>query len=140
MPPSCYNRRLRCVYFTLLCAEQAWGLDTSATKILPNVATTTYTDFLLETAAGRISGGVERDAGAFEGESKKAIGKNSRLAAFTIAAMTPCMRLYAFLGCQLQGYSPGRGLKTWIDTYSSDNFKVLDAMMFVVCDSLHTGD
>lgn len=67
--------------------------------VLPNAACRAYTDFLLHTA-------WHRDLGEI------------------LAAMTPCMRLYAWLGANL---APGRGgpYQSWIDTYSSPGFHAL---------------
>jgi thiaminase/transcriptional activator TenA len=44
----------------------------------------------------------------------------------TIAAMTPCMRLYAYLGTMLaKTVTPGNMYQQWIDTYSSPEFQAL---------------
>lgn len=78
---------------------QTWQLDLST--VVPSAATRRYTDFLLATAWSRETG-------------------------ITLAAMTPCMRLYAFLGQQLAGQD-GRGEQyaNWIDTYNSADFEAL---------------
>lgn len=96
-----------------------WGFDL-AKEISPNVATVKYTDFLLATASGKVDG-------------VKAPGKlatpfeKTKLAAYTIGAMAPCMRLYAFLGKELQTLvDPNEGIhpyQKWIDSYSSDAFQ-----------------
>ncbi|MGE5658137.1 MAG: TenA family protein [Actinomycetota bacterium] len=76
-----------------------WGIDLQATK--PWIATRRYTDFLLATAWGQ-------DVGT------------------TTAAMTPCMRLYAFLGQQLAHPEiPQHQYAEWIRTYSSEEFEQL---------------
>lgn len=74
----------------------AWGLDLAETT--PGVATRRYTDFLLATAWSSETG-------------------------VTIAAMTPCMRLYAWLGTELarQQREP-HAYSDWIRTYSSTDF------------------
>ncbi|MBI3970505.1 MAG: TenA family protein [Chloroflexi bacterium] len=86
--------------------------------VVPNEATLAYTDFLLATAA---LGGV--------GE--------------TCAALTPCMRLYAFLGQSLaagrsSGRSSGRSggppndvnpYAEWIRTYAAPGFDTLAAQL-----------
>lgn len=87
----------------------------------PNAATVKYTDFLLATTSGKVEG-------------VKAPGKlatpfeKTKLAAYTLGAMTPCMRLYAFLGKELQALlNPNEGIhpyQKWIDNYSSDVFQV----------------
>ena len=72
----------------------------------PGEATLSYTNFLLSTAA---LGDV--------GE--------------TSAAMTPCMRLYAFLGQSLaeRGYHEGDAYAEWIRTYSDPEFEALAARL-----------
>ena len=42
-----------------------------------------------------------------------------------LCAMTPCMRLYAWLGKSLEGNSQNNPYKEWIDTYSDDGFEQL---------------
>jgi len=74
-----------------------WSVDLTAT--VPGKATTDYIDFLLDTAR---SGRVDE----------------------TCAAMTPCMRLYAYLGQQLKK-SPSvadNPYHEWIQTYSDPGF------------------
>jgi thiaminase/transcriptional activator TenA len=78
-----------------------WGVD--LTQIEPGQATLAYTDFLLARA------------------SLGAVGE-------TCAAMTPCMRLYAFLGqslaleCSTVDQNPYR---EWIETYANAGFDEL---------------
>jgi thiaminase/transcriptional activator TenA len=76
-----------------------WGVNLR--KIQPAPATRRYTDFLLATAWGQ-------DVGT------------------TATAMTPCMRLYAFLGQQLaKDGIPEHQYADWIRTYSSQEFEQL---------------
>ncbi|MBR8836788.1 MAG: TenA family protein [Stigonema ocellatum SAG 48.90 = DSM 106950] len=76
-----------------------WGVNLRSVE--PGVATRRYTDFLLATAWGG-------DVG------------------LTAAAMSPCMRLYAFLGEQLaQNGIPNHQYAEWIQTYSSADFAPL---------------
>ncbi len=78
---------------------QDWGLDLST--VTPGAATRRYTDFLLATAWSRETG-------------------------VTLVAMTPCMRLYAFLGQQLASQpDPAQTYRAWIDAYSSADFAAL---------------
>ncbi|XP_057801938.1 bifunctional TH2 protein, mitochondrial-like isoform X2 [Salvia miltiorrhiza] len=96
-----------------------WGFDLPK-DITPNAATVKYTDFLLATASGKVDGikAPGKLATPFE---------KTKLAAYTIGAMTPCMRLYAFLGKELQALvTPDEGVhpyQKWIDNYSSDAFQ-----------------
>ena len=77
---------------------QRLGID--LTTVDPAPATVAYADFLLATAA--IGG-----AGA------------------TCAAMTPCMRLYAYLGQSLAGAPFGDAYAEWIHTYAAPEFDEL---------------
>lgn len=77
----------------------AWGVD--LTNVKPGAATRRYVDFLLATA--------------WAGE----VGR-------TTAAMTPCMRLYAFLGDRLATEAQAEhAYSDWIRTYSSPEFVAL---------------
>jgi thiaminase/transcriptional activator TenA len=90
-----------------------WEID--LTSVTPGDATLAYTDFLLSTAA---LGGV----------------------GLTCTAMTPCMRLYAFLGQSLAGESarkaPGAEspYDEWIATYSDPAFEALAARLEALLD------
>ncbi|BAY79942.1 transcriptional activator, TenA family protein (plasmid) [Nostoc linckia NIES-25] len=76
-----------------------WGVNLHSVE--PGTATRRYTDFLLATAWGG-------DVG------------------LTAAAMSPCMRLYAFLGEQLAVNGiPNHQYADWIRTYSSADFQPL---------------
>jgi thiaminase/transcriptional activator TenA len=78
---------------------QEWGVDLHQVK--PGAATRQYTDFLLSTAWGQNPGA-------------------------TAVAMSPCMRLYAFLGQALaQTGIPDHQYRQWIETYSSADFEPL---------------
>lgn len=99
---------------------QEWGTDPAKESTL-NPATSKYTEFLLATASGKIEG-------------VKAPGKlatpfeKTKVAAYTLGAMTPCMRLYAFLGKELQALldesESTHPYKKWIYNYYSDGFQV----------------
>ncbi|RCJ19809.1 TenA family transcriptional regulator [Nostoc sp. ATCC 43529] len=76
-----------------------WGVNLHSVE--PGAATRRYTDFLLATA-------WSADVG------------------LTAAAMSPCMRLYAFLGEQLAVNGiPNHQYADWIQTYSSADFQPL---------------
>jgi thiaminase/transcriptional activator TenA len=76
-----------------------WGIDLAEDQPLP--ATLAYTDFLLATAS---LGGT----------------------ALTCAAMTPCMRLYAFLGQSLADRAaPDGDYADWVTTYADPGFEEL---------------
>ncbi|MBD2257002.1 TenA family protein [Pseudanabaena sp. FACHB-2040] len=78
---------------------QTWGVDLH--QVSPAGATRQYTDFLLATA-------WSQDVG------------------LTAVAMSPCMRLYAYLGQSLaQAGIPDHPYSNWIKTYSSSDFEPL---------------
>jgi thiaminase (transcriptional activator TenA) len=77
---------------------QRLGIDLTAVEPVP--ATLAYTDFLLATAA---TGGSGQ----------------------TCAAMTPCMRLYAYLGQSLAGADHSDVYQEWITTYAAPEFDAL---------------
>lgn len=74
------------------------GIDLSAVQPMP--ATLAYTDFLLATAAVGSVG-------------------------LTCAAMTPCMRLYAYLGQSLAETHTSDTYADWINTYADPQFDAL---------------
>lgn len=86
---------------------QRWGVDLAPVE--PSAATTAYVEFLLATAA-------LRGVGA------------------TCAAMTPCLRLYAYLGQSLaeagagtEAGGPSDVYADWVRTYADPDFGVLAA-------------
>ena len=53
----------------------------------------------------------------------------------TAVAMSPCMRLYAYLGQQLAKEGiPEHAYADWIKTYSSDDFEPLAAQLEAIVD------
>jgi thiaminase (transcriptional activator TenA) len=81
-----------------------WGVRLE--NVSPGEATLAYTDFLRATAA------------------LKSVGE-------TCAAMTPCMRLYAFLGQELAKEERGDNnpYAEWIETYADPEFEALAARL-----------
>ncbi|GAV86216.1 TENA_THI-4 domain-containing protein/HAD domain-containing protein, partial [Cephalotus follicularis] len=98
---------------------EEWGVDLEKESTV-NSATVKYTDFLLATASGKV-GGVKAP-GKLATPFERTI-----VAAYTLGAMTPCMRLYAFLAKEFQAlldYNEGNHpYRKWIDSYSSDSFQ-----------------
>lgn len=89
---------------------QSWGVDIDAVE--PESATRQYTDFLLSTAWSQPVG-------------------------VTAVAMSPCMRLYAYLGQQLAADGiPKHIYEDWIATYSSDEFEPLAQELEALVDEL----
>ncbi len=77
---------------------RAWGIELSPQ---PDAATSAYTDFLLRVAALEPLGHIA-------------------------AAMTPCMRLYAYLGQSLEPVAaPDSPYLDWVRTYASPAFEAL---------------
>ncbi|GLT75024.1 hypothetical protein SLA2020_467790 [Shorea laevis] len=96
-----------------------WGLDV-AKEIPVNSVTIKYTEFLLATASGKVEVG--------KGPGKLATPfERTKVAAYTLGAMTPCMRLYAFLGKEFKGLldhiQGPHPYKSWIDNYASEGFQ-----------------
>ncbi|HBB34106.1 MAG TPA: TenA family transcriptional regulator [Cyanobacteria bacterium UBA8803] len=86
----------------------AWGVDLS--KVEPGMATRRYTDFLLATAWGSEAGLIT-------------------------VAMTPCMRLYAFVGQELaKDGIPNHDYSDWIRTYSDRQFEQLAEQLEALTD------
>ncbi|GAA0152184.1 transferase [Lithospermum erythrorhizon] len=85
-----------------------------------NPACGKYTNFLLATASGKLEG-------------VKAPGKlatpfeKTKVAAYALGAMTPYVRLYAYLGKELQALLDpslsNHPYKKWIENYSSESFQ-----------------
>uniref|UniRef100_F6HZR2 Protein kinase domain-containing protein n=1 Tax=Vitis vinifera TaxID=29760 RepID=F6HZR2_VITVI len=91
-------------------AVRDWGFDLP--KEIPyNSATSKYTDFLLATASGKTATPFEK----------------TKVAAYTLAAIAPYMRFYAFISNEIQTLlDPNDGshkYKKWIDSYSSQSFE-----------------
>ena len=84
-----------------------WGIDMAGVE--PTPATLAYTEFLLATAA------------------------TSGLAVI-FAAMTPCMRLYAYLGASLNADTAGPYAE-WVQTYADPEFDALAARLEKLLDA-----
>lgn len=86
------------------------GIDLE--NVRPNPAARAYTDFLLRTAWTADIGEI-------------------------MAAMTPCMRLYAYLGQELAAGDHSRNpYRAWIETYSSEEFEALARELESLLDQL----
>jgi thiaminase/transcriptional activator TenA len=99
-------------------ASRELGIDLD--HVRPAPATVSYTDFLADAVA----------SGAGVGE--------------TLAAMTPCMRLYAYLGARMAAET-GAGARLpaayrdWIATYAGEDFQALAALIESLLDRYATG-
>ncbi|MPY91538.1 MAG: TenA family protein [Acidimicrobiia bacterium] len=86
-----------------------WGADLAPP---PAAATAAYTDFLLRVAALEPVG-------------------------HACAAMAPCMRLYAWLGRELQPVTAADGpYREWVDTYAAEGFQELAGTLEALLDRL----
>ena len=90
-------------------ANYARTLGIDMASVVPISATRAYVDFLLETARRGVLGE-------------------------TIAAMTPCMRLYAFLGQDLARGSVAPAYADWVRTYADPGFEALAASLEALLD------
>ena len=95
---------------------QSWQVDIKTVE--PGSTTRQYTDFLLSTAWSQPVG-------------------------ITAVAMSPCMRLYAYLGQQLASQqaksgNPSHNYQDWITTYSSDEFEPLAKQLEELVDCYST--
>lgn len=87
---------------------KTWGV--ALQEVQPGSATQRYTDFLLATA-------WSQDVGV------------------TAAAMSPCMRLYAYIGQALAGQGiPIHRYGDWVRTYSSNDFEPLAKQLEAIVD------
>ncbi|PKA48436.1 thiaminase (transcriptional activator TenA) [Apostasia shenzhenica] len=73
---------------------QDWGIDPSE-EISPNPATIKYTNFLSATSDGKGEGG--KDIGKIVTPFEK-----TKIAAYAVGAMVPCLRLFAYIGKELE--------------------------------------
>lgn len=90
----------------------ATELGINLQSIVPNPACSAYTDFLLRTAW------------------------HASLAEI-VAAMTPCMRLYAYLGGKLVGTcGPQHPYRRWVEAYSGEEFQRLAERLEALLDRL----
>jgi thiaminase/transcriptional activator TenA len=92
-------------------ARYAKSLGIDLERVRPNAETSAYTDFLERTAWTCGAGEV-------------------------VSAMTPCMRLYAFLGQSLGPAVADNPYREWIATYSSDEFEALAAGLETLLDEI----
>lgn len=99
---------------------QEWGFELPKASTCDS-ATARYTDFLLATAAGKVEG--EKGRGKIVTPFEK-----TRLAAYTLSAIAPCMRLYSFLSKEIKAVlvpeESNNIYERWIDCLCSESFEV----------------
>ncbi|XP_010550765.1 PREDICTED: probable aminopyrimidine aminohydrolase, mitochondrial [Tarenaya hassleriana] len=98
---------------------QEWGVDVEE-EVSVNSATLRYTEFLLATASGKVEG--IKAPGMLDTPFEK-----TKVATYTLGAVAPCMKLYAFLGKEFEALvdlSDGNHpYKKWIENYSCEDFQ-----------------
>jgi|UniRef100_A0A2N9HCV3 thiaminase len=96
-----------------------WGFELPDESV-PYSGTIKYTDFLLAAASGRVEG--EKVPGKIATPFER-----TKIAAYTLAAMAPCFRLYSYISTEIQALldpnDTNHIYKKWIDTFSSPNFE-----------------
>lgn len=109
-----------------------WGFE------LPNnstcdSATVRYTDFLLATAAGKVEG--EKFTGKIVTPFEK-----TRLAAYALSVIAPCMRLYSFLSKEIKSVlvpeENNNIYERWIDCLCSESFEAYASRIEDLLDKL----
>lgn len=111
---------------------QEWGFE-SPKESMCQTATVKYTEFLLETAAGKVGG--EKFPGKIVTPFEK-----TKIAAYTLSAIAPCMRLYNFVSKEILALlDPEESkhiYKKWLNSLSSEKFEVrpmLRVMINFIC-------
>ncbi|EEF35817.1 bifunctional TH2 protein, mitochondrial [Ricinus communis] len=96
-----------------------WGFELPAENT-PIIATIKYTEFLLATASGKVE--AEKDPGKIATPFERI-----KLAAYTLGAMAPCMRLHASIckeiHCLLDPDDSSHIYRKWVDNYCSKSFE-----------------
>ncbi|XP_047957897.1 bifunctional TH2 protein, mitochondrial-like isoform X1 [Salvia hispanica] len=96
-----------------------WGFEPPKEHVCDD-AISKYTEFLMETASGKVGG--EKFAVKIVTPFEK-----TKLAAYTLSAISPCMRLYSFISREIQALlDPDEGnhiYKKWLDSLSSEKFE-----------------
>nr|GMD25141.1 probable aminopyrimidine aminohydrolase, mitochondrial [Ipomoea batatas] len=97
-------------------------------------ATLKYTDFLMATSLGKVEG--EKFSGKIVTPFEK-----TKLAAYTLSAIAPCMRLYSFVTKEIKAtFDPEEDKRNtyekWIDSLSSDKFEAVASTIEDLLDKL----
>ncbi|XP_059660171.1 bifunctional TH2 protein, mitochondrial-like isoform X2 [Cornus florida] len=97
---------------------QEWGFELPEECVCDS-ATVKYTDFLLATASGKVEG--EKFPGKIATPFEK-----TKVAAYILGAMAPCLRLYVFISKEIQALIDPESnhiYRKWIDSFSSQKFE-----------------
>lgn len=113
------RKRVKQKLKTLDSLVREWGFELPE-EIITNDAAVKCTDFLLSTASGKVEG--QKVLGKIETPFEKI-----KVAAYTLSAISPCMRLFEFIAKEIQALiNPDDGshlYKEWIDYYCSRSFE-----------------
>lgn len=113
------RKRVKQKLKTLDSLVREWGFELPE-EIITNDAAVKCTDFLLSTASGKVEG--QKVLGKIETPFEKI-----KVAAYTLSAISPCMRLFEFIAKEIQALiNPDDGshlYKKWIDYYCSRSFE-----------------
>ncbi|KAH9785154.1 Bifunctional TH2 protein [Citrus sinensis] len=113
------RKRVKQKLKTLDSLVREWGFELPE-EIITDDATVKCTDFLLSTASGKVEG--EKVLGKIETPFEKI-----KVAAYTLSAISPCMRLFEVIAKEIQALlNPDDGshlYKKWIDYYCSQSFQ-----------------
>jgi thiaminase len=111
---------------------QEWGFEVP-TESTYNKSTTNYTSFLMAAASGKAVGDK------FPGKIATPFEK-TKLAAYALAAIAPCMRFRAFLCTEIQNLldpdETNHIYKKWIDSLSSKKYEVSASQIEDLLDKL----
>ncbi|KAJ0053001.1 hypothetical protein Pint_01652 [Pistacia integerrima] len=126
------RKRVKHKLKTLDTLVSEWGFELPE-ECITNNATLKYTDFLLATASGKVEG--EKVLGKIETPFEK-----TKVAAYTIGAISPCLRLFAFITKEIQPLldpnDSSHVYKKWVEYYCSENFEELTAQTEELLDKL----
>ncbi|XP_044503704.1 bifunctional TH2 protein, mitochondrial-like [Mangifera indica] len=113
------RKRVKHKLKTLDSLVREWGFELPEECMINN-ATLKYTQFLLATASGKVEG-------------EKVLGKivtpfeKTKVAAYTISAISPCLRLFAFITKEIQPLldpnDSSHVYKKWVEYYCSETFE-----------------
>ncbi|XP_044492288.1 bifunctional TH2 protein, mitochondrial-like [Mangifera indica] len=126
------RKRVKHKLLTLDSLVREWGFELPE-ECITNNATLKYTDFLLATASGKVEG--EKVLGKIETPFEK-----TKVAAYTIGAISPCLRLFAFITKEIQPLldpnDSSHIYKKWVEYYCSETFEESTAQTEELLDKL----
>eukprot|EP00898_Chlorokybus_atmophyticus_P007846 jgi/Chlat1/8062/Chrsp73S07533 len=130
--------------------SEEWGVDLSLFST-PAPSTLAYTRFLYEAASGAsvhrfIAKADQHPNNSHNNTIDAVINKNNPLGdgvAQALAALTPCMRLYVFLGKAIGEQQPPtvqHAYSKWIETYSAPEFEAQAVLLERLLDDVASAE